>query len=95
MKAELSAVMKCTEMREIAGGYIKGLLSQVGRKNGWQLAERVGHKTPYAIQHLLGRVIWDAEELRARLIHYVWPRLDDGKSVLVLDETGFIRKGQA
>lgn len=41
------------EPRHRALTYVQGLLSPVERKNGWQLAEEAGDKTPYATQHLL------------------------------------------
>ena len=43
--------------------YLRGLLSPVERKNGWQVAEAVGDTTPYGVQHLLGRARWDAAEV--------------------------------
>ena len=43
--------------------YLRGLLSPVERKNGWQLAEEAGDQTPYATQHLLGRAVWSADEV--------------------------------
>ena len=52
------------EARHHAGAYLRGLLSPVERKNGWQLAEAVGDPTPYALQHLLGRARWDADPVR-------------------------------
>jgi SRSO17 transposase len=77
-----------------AGAYIKGLLSPVERKNGWQLAEVVGDSTPYALQHLLGRARWDADAVRDDLRDYVREHLGDPKGVLVIDETGFVKKGE-
>jgi SRSO17 transposase len=65
----------------------------VERKNSWQLAEAAGDATPYGLQHLLGRANWDADELRDDLRHYVLERLGDEKAVLVVDETGFLKKG--
>lgn len=53
-----------SEVRERARDYLRGLLSSVERKNGWQLAEVAGNATPYGIQHLLGRANWDADEVR-------------------------------
>jgi hypothetical protein len=47
-----------------AGAYLRGLLSPVERKNGWQLAEGLGDATPYGVQHLLGRAVWDSEAAR-------------------------------
>ena len=52
------------EARWHAGAYLRGLLSPVERKNGWQIAEINGETTPYGVQPLLGRAIWDAEALR-------------------------------
>ena len=82
-----------SEARTRMAAYLQGLLSPVQRKNGWQLAEWIGDQTPYAIQHLLGRAIWDAEAVRDELIAYVVENLGDPEGVLVLDETGFIKKG--
>jgi SRSO17 transposase len=83
-----------SEVRERARDYLRGLLSGVERKNGWQLAEVAGNATPYGIQHLLGRANWDADEVRDDLRGYVLEHLgDDGEGVLVVDETGFIKKG--
>ena len=49
------------EARRRVHAYLRGLLSPVERKNGWQLAEAAGDRTPYAMQHLLGRADWDAD----------------------------------
>ena len=81
------------EARDHACAYVRGLLSPVERKNGWQLAEFVGDQTPYALQHLLGRAIWDADKVRDDLRDYVLTHLGDPEAVLVVDETGFLKKG--
>jgi SRSO17 transposase len=81
-------------VRAHAGAYLKGLLSPVERKNGWQLAEVVGDPTPYALQHLLGRARWDADAVRDDLRDYVIEHLGDPRGVLVIDETGFVKKGE-
>ena len=73
---------------------MRGLLSGVERKNSWQLAESAGDATPYGLQHLLGRASWDADELRDGLRGYVLDRLGDEEAVLVVDERGFLKKGQ-
>jgi hypothetical protein len=52
------------EARRHTWAYIRGLLSPVERKNGWQLAEANGDATPYGLQHLLGRARWDADAVR-------------------------------
>jgi SRSO17 transposase len=82
------------EARRRAWAYIRGLLSPVERKNGWQLAEVNGDATPYGVQHLLGRAQWDADALRDDLRPYVVGHLGAPQAVLVVDETGFLKKGQ-
>jgi SRSO17 transposase len=84
-----------SEVRERAQDYLRGLLSAAERKNGWQLAEMAGNTTPYGLQHLLGRANWDADEVRDDLREYVLEHLfgEEG-AVLIVDETGFIKKGQ-
>ncbi len=82
-----------TEARELAKGYLQGLLSSVERKNGWQLAEALGQTNPYGIQHLLGRAVWDADALRDNLMRYVLENLGDPEGVLIVDESGFLKKG--
>ncbi len=81
------------EPRERAGGYLRLLLSDVERKNGWQMAERLGDANPFAVQHLLGRAVWDADAVRDELQAYVREHLGDADGVLVVDETGFLKKG--
>jgi SRSO17 transposase len=72
---------------------VRGLLSDVGRKNGWQLAELLGEPTPDGVQHLLARAAWDAEAVRDELTRYVRDALGHPEGVLVVDETGFLKKG--
>jgi len=82
------------EVRWRAWAYIRALLSPVERKNGWQVAEVNGEATPYGVQHLLGRAQWDADALRDDLRPSVVEHLGDPQAVLVVDETGFLKKGQ-
>jgi SRSO17 transposase len=82
-----------SETREGVKAYLKGLLSPVERKNGWQLAEEAGLPTPYAMQYLLNRAIWESDEVRDLLRAYVCEMLGPG-GMLVIDETGFIKKGK-
>jgi SRSO17 transposase len=89
----LSAHFARSEVRGRAQDYLRGLLSEAKRKNGWQLAEVAGNATPYGIQHLLGRANWDADAVRDDLREYVLEHLAGGESVLVIDETGFLKKG--
>jgi SRSO17 transposase len=81
------------EPRQRVLAYLRGLLSPVERKNGWQLAEQAGEATPDGMQHLLARADWDADEVRDDLRTYVVEHLGDGQAVLVVDETGFLKKG--
>ena len=82
------------EAQHRAWAYIRGLLSPAERKNGWQLAEVNGDATPYGVQHLLGRARWDDEAVRDALRAYLVKHLGEPQAVLVLDETGFLKKGQ-
>src|SRR5215213_8117397 len=76
-----------------AGEYVRGLLGPVERKNGWQLAEHVGHRHPRTIQRVLDRSAWDADAVRDDLLDQVIAELGDPDGVLVVDETGFLKKG--
>ena len=89
----LSVHFARSEVRQRARDYLHGLLSAAERKNSWQLAEVAGNATPYGLQHLLGRANWDADALRDDLREYVLEHLAGDESVLVVDETGFIKKG--
>jgi SRSO17 transposase len=82
------------DVRRRVGAYLRGLLSPVERKNGWQIAEVNGDDTPYGVQHLLGRAVWDAEAVRDDLRCYVREHLGTPQGVVVLDETGFLKKGR-
>src|SRR5690349_20129383 len=73
--------------------YLRGLLAPLGRKNGWQLAEAAGDRTPDGMQDFLGRMRWDADTVRDDLRSYVVERFGVPGAVLVLDETGFAKKG--
>ena len=83
---------RCDLFRQ-AESYLRGLLSQVDRKNSWQLAEVTGADTPHGFQRLLGRARWDADGVRDDLFQYVAKHLGDSQGVLIVDETGFLKKG--
>ena len=82
------------EARHRAWASIRGWLSPGERKNGWQLAEVNGDATPYGVQHVLGRARWDAEAVRDALRASLVEQSSDPQAVLVLDETGCLKKGQ-
>ncbi|GAB0148818.1 hypothetical protein McPS_15580 [Marichromatium sp. PS1] len=81
------------EPRARARGYLQGLLKTVPRKNGWQLAETLGERRPDGVQRLLNTARWDAEAAREVLRAYVVEALGDAEAVLIVDETGFLKKG--
>ena len=81
------------EVRTRAGRYGAGLLGPVERRNGWQLAEQLGERRPDGVQRLLRTARWDAAAVRDDLRAYVVEHLGDPEAVLVVDETGFLKKG--
>src|SRR3954463_10559166 len=82
------------EPRGQAGRYLEGLLAPVERKNGWQLAEAIGDARPWRTQRVLSHVLWDEEAARDLCREHVVARLGAGDAVLVVDETGFPKKGR-
>jgi SRSO17 transposase len=82
------------EARRHAADYLRGLIADVERKNGWQLAERAGYAHPRGIQRVLDRYAWGAEAVRDDLRRYVVAELGDPRGVLVVDETGFPKQGK-
>ena len=82
-----------SEPRRRALAYLKGLISPVERKNGWQLAEQAGDATPDGVQRLLYNYVWDSDLVRDDLRDYVVEHLGEAEGVLVVDETGFLKKG--
>ncbi|MFE7113585.1 IS701 family transposase [Streptomyces sp. NPDC057575] len=72
---------------------VLGLLSDLPRKNCWTIAEWAGEATPDGMQHLLNRARWEADAVRDDLRDYVVECLHDDQAVLVVDETGDVKKG--
>lgn len=93
LKEHLAPALGRAETRFSAGAFIDGLLSSAERKTGWMLAEEAGFERPYRIQSLLGRSSWSADRLRDLVRDYVIEALGDPGGVLVIDETGFLKKG--
>jgi SRSO17 transposase len=81
------------EPRRQARLYLMGLLAPLERKNGWQLAEAAGDAAPDRMQRLLNSARWDARRVRDDLRSYVVEHLGDPGGVLIVDETGFLKKG--
>ncbi len=83
------------EPRATARAYVLGLLSGAERKNCWRLAEQAGHARPGPMQRLLRYARWDADAVRDDIRSYVAEHLGIDGGVLVVDETGFLKKGHA
>ncbi|MFE2882161.1 IS701 family transposase [Streptomyces sp. NPDC059272] len=81
------------EPRRRARAFVLGLLSDLPRKNCWTLAEQAGDANPYGLQHLLSRAKWDADAVRDDIRGYVVEHLHHEDAVLVVDETGDLKKG--
>lgn len=99
-REQLEAFQSClggyfsrSEAKIAAFEYIQTLLCSVERKNSWQMAEAAGHRTPYQFQNLLGRAVWDSEAVCQEIKAYTVEQLNDGASILAVDETGFLKKG--
>lgn len=83
-----------SEPRRHAIEYVRALISPIARKNGWQIAEGVGESTPYGKQQFLVRDKWSADEVCDRLKGFSVEELGSEESILILDETSFVKKGQ-
>jgi SRSO17 transposase len=81
------------ELRRRARAYVRGLLAPLAGKNGWTLAEAAGDATPDGMQRLLNAAAWDADGVRDDARGYPARHLGAADGVLVVDETGFIKKG--
>jgi SRSO17 transposase len=93
LHARLGELFVRAEPRRQAGLYLEGLLSAVERKNGWQLAEHLGDARPWRTQRLLSHVQWDEAAARDLCRAYVVEAVADREAVLIVDETGFLKKG--
>lgn len=94
VQARIGPHFRRAEARSRAGRFLKALLAAVERKNGWQMAEELGEHGPRGVQRLLGEADWDEEGVREDLRAYVVEHLGEEQGILVVDETGFIKKGK-
>src|SRR3954451_4768146 len=90
--ARIAGVFARSEPRARVLAYLRGLLGQLERKNGWTLAEAAGEVSPDGMQRLLRTADWNADTVRDELRGYVVEGLGPGGG-LIVDETGFIKKG--
>ncbi len=94
VQARIGARFRRAEVRQRAGRFLEGLLAPVQRKNGWQMAEELGEDGPRGVQRLLREADWDEEGVRDDLQAYVTQHLGEAGGILVMDETGFLKKGK-
>jgi len=80
------------ELRWRAKAFVRGLLSDLPRKNCWTIAEHAGDATPDGMQHRLARAVWDADAVRDDVRALLVEHLGDQAAVLVIDETGDLKK---
>ena len=81
------------EPRATFADLVRGLLADVTRKNSWQLADHVGHRSAHRLEWLLGGARWDADVLRDEVRDYVVDNLGREDGVLIADDTQVIKKG--
>jgi SRSO17 transposase len=83
------------EPRRRAVAFVRGLLAGLPRANCWTIAEHAGEQSPRGMQRLLKSAVVDDGGLRDDLRGYVVAHLGDPGAVLVVDETGDVKKGTA
>jgi SRSO17 transposase len=81
------------EPRRHARALVLGLLADLPRKNCWTIAEHAGQTTPDGLQHLLAGAVWDHDAVRDDVRDYLVEHLGEEGVVLVVDETGDLKKG--
>ena len=91
--ARIGARFRRSEARTRVRRYLEGLIAPIERKNGWQLAEHLGDAGPQGVQRLLNAAAWDADAIRDDLRAFLVEELGDPAGVLIVDETGFLKKG--
>src|SRR5438105_2907606 len=90
----IGSYIRRAEVRSRVGCYLQGLLAEVPRKNGWQMAEQLVEANAHGVQRLLEEADWDEEGVRDELRTYVVEQLGAPEGILVVDETGFVKKGK-
>src|SRR2546425_5912974 len=93
LHARMAPFFARPEPRQRSLWYLQGILSDVARKNGWQLAEQAGETRPDGMQRLLTDAVWDEGRVRDELRKYVLERLGDPHAIVAIDETSFPKRG--
>jgi SRSO17 transposase len=91
--ARIAGRFSRVEPRKQARAFLLGLLSDVDTRSCWQLAEQAGDTSPHRMQRLLSEARWDADAVRDDLRGYVVEELGDPDGVLIVDDTGDLKKG--
>ncbi len=94
LSGRIGSHFRRAEVRKRVGRYLQGLLAELPRKNGWQMAEELGEANAHGVQRLVEEADWDEEAVRDELRSYVIEQLGETDGILVVDETGFIKKGK-
>src|SRR3712207_1483435 len=94
LEMRLGELFVRAEPRRQAGLYREGLMSAAKRKNGWQPAEQIGDARPWRTQRVLSHVLWDQDAARDLCRGYAVEHLGAADGVLIVDETGFLKKGE-
>src|SRR5581483_11659566 len=94
LHARLAPRFARPEPHHRALAYLKGILSDVARKNGWQLAEHAREARPDGMQRLLSQAIWDTDGVRDDLRCYALEQLGRESAIVVIDETSFPKRGK-
>ena len=94
LSGRIGSHVRRAEVRKRLGRYLQGLLAPVERKNGWQMSEELGEANAHGVQRLLEEADWDEEAVRDELRSYVIEQLGETDGILVVDETGFLKKGK-
>ncbi len=74
--------------------FLQGIVSQVERKNGWQLAEQARETTPYGMQRLLSQAVWDEDGVRDEVRAFALSQLGTSEAIVAIDETSFPKRGK-
>lgn len=93
LMARVAGRFSRVEPRRRVAAFVAGLLAELPRKNCWTLAEYAGEASPDGMQHLLSRAKWDADAVRDDVRDYAVQQLGDTGVVLIIDETGDLKKG--
>jgi len=94
LSGRIGSHFRRAEVSKRVGRYLQGLLAPVERKNGWQMAEELGEANAHGVQRLLEEADWNEEAVRDELRAYVIEQLGAADGILVVDETGFVKKGK-